>query len=220
VTATINPKVAFARLLEQCLAEIEALETVPTVVPPAPPAPAPVPPVPTVLPAAVTVDGDLKVLLDAFPDAVVTELRLAGPFDRMDLQRAFPDAEIVPLGDETPGAAAAEPWTWSLPLPPRRAREREPRPEPEAIQGRPCRFCGLSTDPRETGGDPDGRFSHLECWAKAGHPDVGHAKAVAAASPRAVEPCKCCGLPIDWKRDGVAFGDGSGAHVACYERAG
>ena len=31
--------------------------------------------------------------------------------------------------------------------------------------------------------------------------------------------CRHCGLPIDWRCDGVAFADGSGAHLACYESA-
>jgi hypothetical protein len=29
--------------------------------------------------------------------------------------------------------------------------------------------------------------------------------------------CRCCGRPIDWRRDGVAFADNTGAHIACYE---
>jgi hypothetical protein len=37
-----------------------------------------------------------------------------------------------------------------------------------------CRFCGVLVDVRESGGDPDGGWSHLECWARAGHPDVGY----------------------------------------------
>lgn len=37
-----------------------------------------------------------------------------------------------------------------------------------------CRFCGVGVDARESGGDPDGGWSHLECWADAGHPDVGY----------------------------------------------
>jgi hypothetical protein len=217
--------------LDDCFRGDSPDELVPAV-PPVPPVPAAdpattvepfpvVPPVPTVPPTGVTVDGDvaeLAALLDVFPDSEVTELRLDDPFGRMDLQRAFPDAAVVPLGDETPGAVVAEPWTWSVPLPPRRARAREPRAMPEGV---PCRFCDEPVDLRETGGDPDGGWSHLGCWAEAGHPDVGHAKAVAAASPRAgTRTCKHCRGVIDWKRDGVAFGDGSGAHVACYERAG
>ena len=31
--------------------------------------------------------------------------------------------------------------------------------------------------------------------------------------------CLHCGQPIEWRRAGVAFADGSGAHVACYEAA-
>ena len=31
--------------------------------------------------------------------------------------------------------------------------------------------------------------------------------------------CRHCGRPIDWRRDGVAFADRTGAHLACYERA-
>jgi hypothetical protein len=31
------------------------------------------------------------------------------------------------------------------------------------------------------------------------------------------DACRHCGRPVDWRRDGVAFADGSGAHLACYE---
>ena len=31
--------------------------------------------------------------------------------------------------------------------------------------------------------------------------------------------CRRCGRLIDWRRDGVAFADGTGAHLACHEEA-
>jgi hypothetical protein len=62
----------------------------------------------------------------------------------------------------------------------------------------------------------------LSCWAKAGHPDVGYVSSLAgtndAASPVGADLCKHCGGSIDWELDGVPFGDGTNAHVACYER--
>jgi hypothetical protein len=30
--------------------------------------------------------------------------------------------------------------------------------------------------------------------------------------------CRYCGRSIDWRHDGVAFADDTGAHTACYER--
>jgi hypothetical protein len=83
-----------------------------------------------------------------------------------------------------PPAATLEPehppgWTWSRALPPRRHRPGKgaaapDEPEPEVMAAGSCRFCREPVDLRESGGDPDGGWSHLACWAEAGHPDVGH----------------------------------------------
>ena len=36
--------------------------------------------------------------------------------------------------------------------------------------------------------------------------------------PRPGGACRRCGGAIAWRRDGVAFGDGSAMHVACHEQ--
>jgi hypothetical protein len=87
------------------------------------------------------------------------------------------------LLEPAPATLPAPPpgWVWQQPLPPRRPRPPpegkgalEPDdPEPETLAAGACRFCGTVVDLRDSGGDPDGGWSHLECWAAAGHPDVG-----------------------------------------------
>ncbi|HEV8165168.1 MAG TPA: hypothetical protein VGR74_12090 [Actinomycetota bacterium] len=87
------------------------------------------------------------------------------------------------LLEPAPAALPAPPpgWVWSQPLPPRRVRpppegkgaDEPDDPEPETMVADACRFCGQPVDLRDSGGDPDGGWSHLECWAAAGHPDVG-----------------------------------------------
>jgi hypothetical protein len=43
-----------------------------------------------------------------------------------------------------------------------------------------------------------------------------HWRAVAALFSG--DHCRCCGGLIDWRRDGVAFADGTAAHVLCEDR--
>jgi hypothetical protein len=33
------------------------------------------------------------------------------------------------------------------------------------------------------------------------------------------EHCRHCGHPINWRHDGIAFADSTGAHISCYEHA-
>jgi hypothetical protein len=122
----------------------------------------------------------LAILLDEFPGATVDELRLRDPFARPVLQDAYPDAAVLPLGFETPDAPPVPSEPRSEPLPPRRHRPGKGAaapddPEPEVVAAGSCRFCREPVDLRESGGDPDGGWSHLACWAEAGHPDVGWA---------------------------------------------